>query len=210
MRNIYLYGALANKLGPVFELDVDTPMEAFRFLGVQIEEFRELVSKSVFKILRGNGDQLSEVTEDALSFPLGSANDLHIVPVVAGGGRAGKAIIGAVVMVVAVVGAAYTGGASTSLLSSMSTGAAFGLTSAFTWGNMFAVGLMLTLSGVSQMLAPSPNLGGGSRESADQRASFFLGGQVNQVQQGGPVPIVYGRVRVGSHVISAGLTTEQM
>jgi len=210
MKNIYLYGEMAEKFGPVYELEVDSPMEAFRFLGVQLEEYREYVSDCIFKVLRGNGDSLVELDEASLSFPLGSANDLHIVPVVSGGARGnGKVIVGAIVMAVAIVGAAYTGpnpalGAGAGYFS----GAAFGVSTAFTWGNVFAIGLMLTLAGVSQMLAPKPGIS--HYESADQRSSYFLGGQVNQTQQGVAIPVVYGRVRIGSTVISVGLTTEQV
>jgi predicted phage tail protein len=156
-----------------------------------------------------------------LSFPLGSdGEDFHIVPVIAGaGGRkgVGKAIIGAVLMIVAVVGAAYSGGGSLagsgSLaggMSSYAVGTASSLISV-TWGGIFRFGAILALSGISQMMQPSVKQSGYNlSEDSDQRASFFLGGQVNQSSQGIPVVIGYGRCCIGSATISAGLSTERV
>ncbi|MDL2280041.1 hypothetical protein LJC15_05215, partial [Desulfovibrio sp. OttesenSCG-928-G11] len=65
--------------------------------------------------------------------------------------------------------------------------------------------------GIGMMLQPSvknPNYS--ASENPDQRASFFLGGQVNQSSQGGPVVLAYGRCRIGSTVVSAGLSAERI
>lgn len=49
-----------------------------------------------------------------------------------------------------------------------------------------------------------------SRERPDQRPSFFFDGPVNTSTQGLPVPIICGRVKCGSVVVSAGMTAEQI
>lgn len=46
-----------------------------------------------------------------------------------------------------------------------------------------------------------------SRNPPDQRTSYLFDGAVNTVAQGGPVPIIYGRMRVGSVVVSAGINS---
>lgn len=47
-------------------------------------------------------------------------------------------------------------------------------------------------------------------EPIAQKPSFIFNGAVNVIEQGGPVPLVYGRHLAGSVVISAGINTEQL
>ena len=50
----------------------------------------------------------------------------------------------------------------------------------------------------------------GELESPDQRSSFIFNGAVNISSQGTPVPLVYGQMRTGSVVVSAGINTEEV
>jgi predicted phage tail protein len=72
-----------------------------------------------------------------------------------------------------------------------------------------AIGVSLAIHGVAQLLAPAPTTNNASA-AVDQRQSFLFGGQSNISAQGGPVPLVYGRMRVGSVMVSAGVVTEQL
>ena len=72
------------------------------------------------------------------------------------------------------------------------------------------LGISMALGGVSQMLAPTPQSGYEERESPDQRPSFLFDGPVNTSTQGLPVPVVYGRIKTGSVVVSAGMTAEEL
>lgn len=217
MHIIHLHGSLA-EFGESYRLAVNTPLEAIRALSFQIKGFAEAMQTGMFRIVRGQNADTGmhyEVPFDAkkneydismLHFSLGaSGNDVHIVPVIsgAGGNGTGKIIIGAVIMVAAVVAAPFTGGTSLA-----------GGISAFSFGvggaTAFAFGAALVLSGVGMMLQPSVKPSYSSNESPDQRASFFLGGQVNQNSQGGPVVLAYGKCRIGSTVISAGLSAERI
>ena len=70
-------------------------------------------------------------------------------------------------------------------------------------------GVSLALSGVSALLTPTPHVPDLAATQQDKN-SFFFNGPVNVIQQGGPVRVVYGRMRVGSTVISSGLNVEQI
>jgi predicted phage tail protein len=85
-----------------------------------------------------------------------------------------------------------------------------------------AVGASLILSGTAQLLSPQPadlpGLTGGfggrtnsfdptNNDPADNRSSYIYNGAVNLTAQGNPVPLCYGRMRVGSVVVSAGVST---
>jgi predicted phage tail protein len=63
------------------------------------------------------------------------------------------------------------------------------------------------LGGVAQMLSPQQK-GLSSKDSPDNGASYNFNGPVNTQAQGNPVPLLYGRMIVGSAVISAGIYAE--
>ena len=69
----------------------------------------------------------------------------------------------------------------------------------------------MLLGGVAQLLAPDVDSGDPQTyEKPEAKASFLFNGPVNTAEQGGPVPLVYGRVITGSHVVSSGLSTEKI
>jgi predicted phage tail protein len=230
LHSIRLHGYLAEKFGDCFKLAVSTPREAIRALDMQVDGFGDAIRQGCFRLVRGKNPDAGmhyEVPYDPatgrfdvtmLYFSLGpDGEELHVVPAImgAGGGGGGKIIIGAIMMIVAVVASVFTfgtagvalAGASSAALSGASAGAVF---AAVAINTVFWTGVSMVFSGVSMLLAPSvkPNYSMG--ESADSRASFFLGGQVNQSGQGIPVILGYGRCRIGSAVISAGLSLERI
>jgi predicted phage tail protein len=69
----------------------------------------------------------------------------------------------------------------------------------------------IALGGIATLIMGSPSMGpDGSAKAADaaKRKSFLFNGGINTVEQGGAVPLVYGFTRVGSTVISAGISTK--
>jgi predicted phage tail protein len=71
---------------------------------------------------------------------------------------------------------------------------------------MTYVGVSLALQGVSEMLSPLPV----KPEEPEQLQSTSFSGVVNTSKVGSPVPIAYGRLFVGSSVISSGLDVDQL
>lgn len=72
------------------------------------------------------------------------------------------------------------------------------------YGSIAMFGLTMALTGVSQMLSPQPK----ASTPADANPSYLFSGPANAVEQGGPVPLIYGRMRVGSTVISSAIDNE--
>ena len=64
----------------------------------------------------------------------------------------------------------------------------------------------MALQGISMLLSPQPKPG--KSLETDRKDSFVFSGPVNSQGQGQPVPLIYGRVRVGSSVGAATLKTE--
>lgn len=75
----------------------------------------------------------------------------------------------------------------------------------FAYFPLLAAGLILIMGGVSMLLTEQPKyepMRNIKQEGAGR--SYFFGGAVNIVSEGGPVPVGYGEAVVGSQVISAG------
>lgn len=76
------------------------------------------------------------------------------------------------------------------------------------WGvNVMVAGGSMIAGGVIQMLSPQPT-GLASKQSADNKASYAFGGVTNTAAQGYPVPLLYGKRRIGGAIISAGIYVE--
>jgi predicted phage tail protein len=198
LRKIVLHGRLGKRFGRSFKLDVESPAEALRALILQLRGFREHLREGNYRIVRGQMSRGHDLDLDCCKLGLGSAGQLHIVPVVAGSASGiGKVLAGVALVALAFAMPYFAPGI-----------AAFGVAGLTVAGVTASIGFSLALGGVAAMLAPSPTLAGGS--ATDPKASFLFGGQDNVTTQGGPVPLVYGLFRTGSVVISAGIDTEEL
>lgn len=208
IKAIYLHGAAGRLFGERFDLQVETPRDAIRALISRVKGLKEFMAKGNWRMIRGR----REIDTDELWMTFGKANEFHLVPVPRGAkqGGVGKIIAGVVIIVAAVAAAAFTGGGS--LAAGISAaGGLFGTGVSFASVAIF--GTSLILAGTAQLLAGSPSSLGSAaqREDPGSRPSFLFNGPVNVVQDGEPLPLVYGkRVRVGSVVASAGIFDEQI
>lgn len=213
MSTIVLHGALKREFGGPFSFEVASPAEAFRALEANFPgRFFAAVRDGVYRIVRGDRKKGLALGPDQLTFGLGSA-DLHIIPLARGSAgsqrsKGGvKAVIGVAMMAVAIVA---TEGAASALLagSFKEFGTLMGAGGLLSWGTVASYGLSMTLAGVSAMLSPQPKAQ--DLQPVDQRQSYLFNGPVNLTEQGGAVPLIYGRCRVGSTTISAGIDVEQV
>lgn len=209
MKQIILHGEARKRFGGPFLLDVATPMEAIRFLIRLVPGFEAYLKGHEWKIIRGPKATGTHCDIDRLKATFGRVMELHIAPIPAGAKRAGlgKVILGVVIMVIAVAAAIWTGG------SSLGVGAALEGTiggTGVTFGSVALFGASLILSGVATMLTATPS-SGDPNDRETNKASFIFAGPVNVVQEGQPIPLVYGkRIRVGSVVGSAGIFSEDV
>ena len=209
MKVVKVYGALRKRLGQCrFEFDVTTPAQAIKALCVN---FPGLENWLIDSEKNGVGYRVTigkeKVTEDLspLGFPFSDKEVFSITPIIAGAGRgAGRIAAGIGLIALAVV----TQGASLSFSSGavVSKSAAFGAKLAAAGANL---GVYLTLTGVAQAISPQPDMGLERGREAAKLESFVFSNVVNTSKQGLPVPIAYGRVFVGSAVLSSGLDVDQ-
>ena len=70
------------------------------------------------------------------------------------------------------------------------------------------LGISMALGGIVQMLSPQQS-GSSAADAVENGASYNFNGPVNTTAQGNPVPVLYGRMVVGSAVISAGILAQE-
>ncbi|MFS7239297.1 tail assembly protein [Serratia proteamaculans] len=197
LKTIRVYGPLrkfkALEKG-LIRLAVQTPAEAIKALSIIVPGFQKFLVDSkamglTFAVFTGKRN----IGRDELE--LGCQEDIRIVPVIIGSKKAGmfQTILGAVMVVIGAIGAFTPWGQALG-------GAA--------WGSyMMQMGGAMMLGGVVQMLSPMQG-GLASRQDPDNKPSYAFGGPVNTVSQGNPVPILYGKRRIGGAIISAGIYAE--
>lgn len=188
MTTIKLSGSLAKTFGREHQRLITTTQEAIRALCATIPGFEKYLNTSksrglTFSIFR----RKQNIGKDDLVVPNGG-REIRIVPVILGSKKAGvlQTILGAVI-VAASIWMPGIGIAASNV--------------------MFAAGASMALGGIVQML--SPQIGGlASKQDADNKASYAFGGVTNTTAQGNPVPLCYGKRRIGGAIISAGIYVE--
>ncbi len=203
MRTIHLHGDLARFGGP-FHWDVASPAEAMRGLSRQVPGFRQRLSEGSFYVISGDLEDGFEHEAQTLTL-LADEGDIHFVPVVEGAGSNGgfvKIIISAALIATSFALGGPGAAAAAAAAGQTATVAQVAASIAF------KVGVAAGLSGVSQLLAPTPSIQ--SNESPDKRPSFLFNSGVNRIEAGNPVPLAFGLFRVGSVVGSAGIAVEEL
>ncbi|MBP1015888.1 tail assembly protein [Serratia fonticola] len=184
-RVVRLYGILGSTFGRVHKLVVSSPKEAIKALSITIPGFERFLQTAkerglTFSIFVGKNN----IGKDDLEFS--GSDDIRIAPMIIGSKKGGlfQTVLGAVLV---------------------SVGA---LNWATPWGtSLVMAGASMMLGGVVQMLSPMQG-GLARRESPDNKPSYAFGGPVNTIAQGNPVPILYGKRRIGGAIISAGIFAE--
>lgn len=189
MTRIELGGVLGKTFGRVHHRLIRTTSEAINALAKTINGFETFLNTSKARGLTyAVYKDKKNISVDDLGFPV-TGEVIRIVPVVIGSKKAGvlQTILGAALVAVGAV-LNFTPWAAASPF-------------------FYKFGATVMLGGVVQMLSPQP-AGLASKQSADNRASYAFGGVTNTAAQGYPVPLLYGKRRIGGAIISAGIYVE--
>lgn len=208
LTDVHLHGALGAKYGSMHQFDIVNVKQAVNAMCANFPEFYADFKDGEYEIKIGE-DYLDETS---ISMRIGRAKPVHIIPVIAGSKRGGgiKAVAGIALLAVATAGAGAAIGPFAAGASGFSATAFSVAGYSVSYGSLALTGLSMTLQGFSSLLTPVPKAEYTNRETPDQRASFLFNGATNRSAEGAAVPLVYGKYRVGSVVISAGLTIEQL
>jgi predicted phage tail protein len=198
---IILHGKLAKLFGREFEFfNIKKPIDAISAINSRNKNFSQTI-KDYQKL--GQFYELILDDEPVEAFSLENKNKesikvIEIVPAIVGCDDVGAFFAIAIGV----------------FLTAVSFGAfgpvAFGFTMTAAGGGLTAVGaftmalgLGLVMAGITFLLTPMPEPDNREIESSIKSDSFLFQGANNIASQGQPVPLAYGRMRVGSQVISS-------
>lgn len=191
---INLYGILAEVAQRSFTVHVHSFDEAMRALMANFPKLRKTIHDMRISMLV-NGEAMT--FEDCLR-PY-TSETIDIMPIVGGAGPAVMIVVGAIAAYGAGAIAAYVG---TALVLSAAVTAALATA-------IMQFGIALIMGGISQALfkPPKQDLSSAGMQRQDETPSYIFNGAINVSTQGGIVPVGFGRMRVGSQVISANVQT---
>ena len=198
MKTIHLYGYLAEKYGKTLQFEVSTIQELMKAMKANFKDWEATIRDDEFEVVVGKDLDCNHLVEQELTLKF--KDDFHIAPSTQGRKEGGwlTVIIGVVLIIVGiVVGVCF---------SWTGVGGAIGV-------GLIKMGAVMVLGGVVQLISGPPNISGhdyADRESPDERPSFLFKGGVNNTEQGGSVPLVYGQVMCGSTIVSASILNEEL
>lgn len=192
MTRIELGGVIGKSFGKIHHRLISTTHEATRALAATIPGFEKFMISSqrrglTYAVFKGK----KNIGMDDLGFPV-VGEVIRIVPIVMGSKRGGilQTVLGAVLVAVGAVMTYMSGGTASPLAAGLMTS-----------------GFGMMAGGVIQMLSPQP-AGLASKQDADNKPSYAFGSVTNTAAQGYPVPLMYGKRRIGGAIISAGIYVE--
>lgn len=190
MVNVRFYGSL-KQFGSDFRLDCKTPAEVIQALTSQIPKLRQFIQQGLFTVRVGRDYFDNRYLEKGLSQKLKDDSTVHFTPTLKGSKRGG--LFGVITGVALIAGALALGPLGFSVI---------GANAAWMVGGL---GASMLLGGVAQMLTKMPSMSTG--KDADKKQSTSFSNLSNMAAQGRPMPLAYGRIRVGSLIISQGVET---
>ena len=220
-QTVRLLGDLGERYGSEHKYhDLRSPADAIKLLCINSPAFqKELIEAHQHGIAYTLVQAGEFLDYQDLHLPLGQ-NDLVLTPVVAGsgGGGTGKIILGVALIAAAIFipGAQVLGIAGFNAALAGTTGAII----AAAGSAIGSIGVSLVLAGTAQLLAPQPVIPnftnrtkpgentnatgpqGVSRATSGEQSYAFTG-PANTVGVGATVPLVYGKLLIGSHLLSS-------
>ena len=198
LTKVTLHGNLGKEIGKDWKLEVESIPEAMHAINVMtdsklIKTIIENDKQNVkYRVLVNGKSAISksiEKIEDAPQSELfikRNMESLDIVPVLEGAGGGGEDSGKDWMMVM--------GGA-------LTMGVGFGMESAF-GATLIQLGLFAVITGLSNLLAEPPEFEDFREiDAVNKRESYLFNGPINTYNPGGPVPVGYGRLLVGSATI---------
>jgi len=178
-------------------VDVRNALETlFPTLGFHMRRIRSGANKIENIALVGKNRRILQRDDYNLNYLKKDDTELSVVPLFIGGGKAGKIIIGAALIAVAI----YSGGTAIPFMTPFLSSIAMN------------IGTTLVLSGVMGMLMkPSkPDFQGQQTSDTEaRRDNKIFSGLTNTITSNTPIPMVYGRTRVAGQFISGEIRSLQ-
>ena len=205
---IFLHGEIGKKFGKEWDLNVKSPNEALRAINANTDNFFKYLSsrenEHIFYRIYVNKKPVKN--KDELGLQSGKIKNLHLFPVIKGSDRKSEAyrMMG--------YGAAGLG---------LSFGIdALGEYVGGTWGKIlgfiadvgYEISGALITQGAIMLLQKDPPPPPAEDVAPQQKntSSFTFARPLNNTTQGAAVPVGYGRLRIGTHVVSSHIMNTRL
>ena len=196
IKEVKLHGLLSNFFGDSIKINISNVKMIVDAIDCIKTGFRKKI-KELFK----DGFNY-EIVED-----LENKNCIHIVPSISGSGRVGMYIVGAILIIIAVVMFFVPGlqPASVALAN-------------FVMLTLFSTGASLIITAATLPKAPQgetprqtyQSVGGSAYTSGSEGQSYVFSNSSNMGTQGGQIPIGYGKFKIGSKILQASVFSYEM
>lgn len=179
MTNVYIHGLLAKEFGRKFKFSLGRPKDAIAAIDANKKGFTnriiELAKKGAHYSIVVDG-----IVANKFSLERGTPKDIHIIPAIAGSAGVVTAI-GVILYAAALYAPEYL--------------AVY----------LIALGTVAISYGISNLMQKSQktDVGSASATANALNKSFLFSNGENVAEQGNPLPIGYGRLRIGSAVIQS-------
>lgn len=223
MKKVILHGFLGDKFGTDWEFDIDSPSEIFSAIDANSENFlNEVIKKEQQGVVYNIFIDKSPLAKDQVSLNLGGVDEIHVVPALKGAGFLGDfwdTDMGryGTYTTAGGLGMEWAGGLDFFQDISLDW---IPFVDDFSLGDLmigigeFAqeIGIAMMLQGAIQALTDEPE----HPEVADEQtsnpssSSFIFSQPGNNVKQGVSVPVGYGRLRIGSSMISSSVSNYRL
>jgi predicted phage tail protein len=195
MTHITLHGILAKEFGINFKMQIDRAKNVLAAIDCNrsnfIKRVNELAQEGLNYTIIVDNKRIMDLLE------LETHNDpkeIHIIPLIAGAG------IGAAILT-AVLTSSLVGMSATAAAAFLATGMGMAIS-----GLIGAVVMGAVSMGLQMLMAPKPdNPAPVSASTKAMQESYAFSNKVNSANQGSPVPIGYGRLKVGAQVIQTSV-----
>lgn len=197
LTTVYLDGPMGEKFGREWEFEVDSPRAALKMVDANTSGFVAWMRRTAQKysnyqvVVEYENGATEELSNETFGVNR-EMKSIRFVPIIEGSGKWTSTIVGIVIMVVAIVYGIFTEDW-------------VNAAKIFQFGAEMAVVGLITALTTKDPVKIQQRSGDGSTLS-----SYGFDSTTNTVEQGVPVPIIYGRSLVGSRVISASVVIGEM
>lgn len=216
MTHVKLLGELGEKFGSEWISGDSSVRDILKLIDCQVDGFKEYFAECYDKGIEfsiQNGDDFLDAED--LSLPV-LKDTVIITPVPSGAGKGmkklitGLLILGAMFLMPGTAGLFTSGGAAgTTINLGIAGGGSMTLgTSAYTaiatGGTLNTLGLFTAMLGVNLALAGIMEMSVDDADPVDSGESNLFTGAEQQIEQGKPVPLLYGQMKIGASPINQG------
>lgn len=207
MRKVYLEGEMGERFGTGFHVNAPTVRDVLKCMDCNYPDLKryliECHDKGIGFEVDVASNKLDYIEEMLMTLKEG---DVTITPIPAGSKSGGAKLLGAIALAAlfltplgpSMLLATTPATAAIGTVGTSGYVAAVAASTALTWqGSIIALmAANLAMAGLSQVMAPDP------ASDADQEQNYLFNGNQQNIVEGDPVPVLYGKLRVPGQPIN--------